>query len=81
MNDSAKGLTTEDVVKMNKKYLSDREVVDIQNMYIDNKGHWQKREGYNSFLGLIKMLCRLNKSNNKWGTKVNYTITLPIKWI
>ncbi|MCJ7570691.1 MAG: hypothetical protein MUO82_02275 [Candidatus Thermoplasmatota archaeon] len=68
MNDSTKGLTTEDVVRMNKKYL-------------EADKHRGKRQGYNSFWSLVLMLFRLNRSNKKWKVKVNYTITLPVKWI
>ncbi len=59
----------------------DNEKADIQNMYIDNRGHWQKREGYSSFWDLIKMLFRINKHMKKWNSSANYTIKLPIKWI
>lgn len=54
---------------------------DINNMYVDNNGELQKIKTNNTFWSLIIMLYRLNRSNKKWRTKNNYTITLPVKWI
>lgn len=66
--DSTKGLTTEDVVKMNQEF-------------IEAGSDWHKRQGYSSFWGLILMLFKLNRNIKKLGVRANYTITLPIKWI
>mgnify|MGYP001583023195 CR=1 FL=1 len=38
-----------------------------------------KRVGYKSMRGLIAMLKRTNKNCKKFGGKLNFTITLPIK--
>ena len=63
-----KGLTTEDVVKMNEEFLRDG-------------GYFKKREGYNSFLQLLVFLFKTNKQNRKWRVSAKYTIKLPVKWI
>ena len=64
---------------MNK--IEDRTILDMFNICFDNKGHIQKRQGYRSFIGLIKMLYQINKSNKKFGCKSKYDIILPVKWI
>ena len=68
MDDSTKGLTTEDVVKMNKEFLEDG-------------GYLKRREGYNSFWQLLVFLFRTNKRNKKWRVSAKYQIILPVKWI
>lgn len=64
-----------------KNKLEDKEVLDMLNIYFDNRGHLKKREGYKSFVGLIKMLYRINKNNEQYGVKGKYEIILPVKWI
>ena len=75
-----KGLTTEDVVKMNKKYLEDFESADILNLYPDSRGHIAKIRGYKSFRGMVYQFKRINKQCIKNNWSADFTIRLPIKW-
>jgi len=60
--------------------IKDKERLDMLNLYFDTNGHLQKYHGYKSFVGLVKILYKINKNNHKLGIKTKLNITLPVKW-
>jgi hypothetical protein len=58
--------------------LSAREILDMENIYI-NKNHIDKI-GFKTFRSLIKALKKINESCRENGYAIKITIVFPMKW-